>query len=188
VKAVRKRWVDYWAPLKKAANDAWKQVVAKEKEGTDVVDRAEAVVKSKVLAWQSAERQRAEAEQRRLQAEADWKARVEQDRLLKKADQVKTPEKKEEYRQAAAAVVAPVVTVDAAAADASGAATRTTYKAVLVDLLAIVRASSEGNATAMSLLALDQRAADQFARATKGRVAIPGLRFEAVESLSIRTA
>lgn len=186
IKGIRSRWVAYWKPLKEAANLAWKGIVAKEKEGTDVVDQAEQIVKGKVLAWQQAERARAEAEQRRLQAEADAKARAEQERLLKLADTRKTEEKKEEYRQAAAAVVAPVVTVAVPVADAAGSSTRKTYKAVLVNKDALIAASAPGTVAA-SFLAFDQKAADAFARSTKGAVPVAGVRFEEVESLSVRS-
>jgi hypothetical protein len=186
IKGIRNRWVAYWAPLKKAANEAWKGIVAKEKEGTDAVDAAERLVKAKVLAWQQAERAKAEAEQRRLQAEADAKARAEQERLLKLAEQRKTPEKQEEYRQAAAAVVAPVVTVSAPVADAAGTSTRKTFKAVLVDKDALIKAATPGS-VASTMLVFDQRVADAFARSTKGAVAVPGVRLDEVESLSVRS-
>ena len=70
-------------------------------------------MKQAVITFQEAERVKAEAEQRRLQSEADAKARAEQERLLKLAEQRKTPEKQAEYREAAAAVIAPKVVVEA---------------------------------------------------------------------------
>ncbi len=228
MKGVRARWVAYWGPLKKAANETWKGIVAKEKAGTDIVDLAESIAKAKVLAWQQAERAKAEAEQRRLQAEADERARKERERAeaaarlqrekeaaaQREADEARRKaaeatnaaerdrlQREAEKRQAAAngaaakaalkddqaaAVVAPVVTVTAAAATASGTATRKTYKAVLVDKAALV-ASAATNPTAASLLTFNQATADAFARATKGAVAVPGVRFEAADSLSVRS-
>lgn len=71
-------------------------------------------IKGKIGAWQEQERQKAEELQRKLQAEADAKARAEQEKLLKKAESMKTPEKQEQYREAAAAVVVPTITIQAA--------------------------------------------------------------------------
>lgn len=187
IKGLRKRWTDYWTPLKTAANATWKAIVAKEKEGTDVVDRAEATVKQKVLSWQSAERVKAEAEQRRLQAIADEQARRERERLEKEAAKLKTPEKRAERMEAAAAVVAPVVTIAPQVAEAASTSTRSTWKAEVSDMAALIAAAVPGSVAA-SLLAFDQKAGDAFARATKGRTPVAGVRFVAVESLSVRAA
>ena len=184
IKGMRKKVVDWFAPMKSAAAAAHKAIVAREKEITDVADQAEQVVKVKVMSWQQAERAKAESEQRRLQAEADERARIERARLAKEAAKLKTPELREGRLEAAAAVVAPVVTVAAPVASAAGTSVRKTWRAVLVskDLLA-----NAGTATAASLLIFDQKAADAFARATKGSVPVPGVRFEEVESLSVRS-
>jgi len=87
--------------------------------------------------------------------------------------------------QTAAAVVAPVIDVAAPAATAADTSTRKTYRAVLVDKAALIRAAVPGS-VAESLLAFDQSAADAFARATKGAANVPGIRFEAVDGLSVR--
>jgi hypothetical protein len=186
IKTIRKRWTNYWEPLKKAANESWKAIVAKEKEGTDVADEAERIAKGKVLAWQQAEARRAAAEQARLQAEADEKARKERDRLEKEAAKLKTPELRQERLEAAASIVAPVVTITAPTATAAGTSVRKTWKAELVDIGKLIEAAP-GNATAASLLVFNEQAANAFARATKGNVAIPGVRFSEVESLSVRS-
>lgn len=70
-------------------------------------------IKGKVIAWTEAERAKAEAEQRRLQAIADEQARKERERLEKEAAKLKTPEKREERLEQAAQVIAPVVQVAA---------------------------------------------------------------------------
>ena len=75
------------------------------------------VVKSAIIQWQEAERLKAEALQRKLQAEADAKAERERQALLKKAEAVKTPELKESYREQAAQVATPTVAVEAPKSD-----------------------------------------------------------------------
>ena len=90
LKGVRKRWVEYWRPIKAAAHDAWKRITAKEREGTDLIDSAERRVKAKVLDWREAERRKAEEQRAKLQAIANEKARREKARLEREAAALKT--------------------------------------------------------------------------------------------------
>ena len=184
VKGVRAAWVAYWKPIKDAAAAAHKGICAKEKEGTEIVDKAETIVKSKLLTWQQAERAKAEAEQRRLQAIADECARKTRERMERDAARLKSIELKQERLAQADAVVAPVVAVVADTATA-GCSVSVTWKAELVDLDALIAAASPGS-TAASMLCFEQRAADSFAKATKGKVQVPGVRFVAVETMSVK--
>lgn len=182
IKAVRKQWTDYWGPVKESAHNAWKGIVGKEKEGTDICDRADATVRSKVSAWQVRERAKAEAEQRRLQAEADERARKERERAEKEAAKLKTPELREQRLQEGAAIQAPAVTV--AVPTMAGAGMRSTWKAEAVDMAALIAAAVPGSVAA-SLLMVNQRAADAFARSTKGAVPVPGIKFLEVAGVSL---
>lgn len=185
LKGIRSKWVAYWKPLKEAAKAAHSAICGKENEGTAIIDQAETAVKGKVLAWQQAERAKAEEAQRKAQAEADEAARRERERLEKEAARLKTPEKKQERLEQAAAVAAPVVTVAAPVVTAAGTSTRSTFKAECVDLPALIAAAVPGSVAA-SFLVFDQKAADAFARATKGKTPVAGVRFREVESLSVR--
>ncbi len=184
IKAIRKRWTDYWAPVKASAHEAWKGIVAKEKAGTDICDRAEQTAKTKALAWAQAEQEKQAAEQRKLQAQADEAARRERERLEREAAKLKTPEKIQERLEQAAAVQAPVITLQTPTAGVKGASTRTTWKARVVDMSALIAAATPGSVAA-SLLAVNQSAADAFARSTKGAVPVPGIEFYPVSGLSI---
>ena len=185
LKGIRRKWCDYWKPLKDAAKAAHSAICGKENEGTAIIDDAERTVKGKVLAWQQAERAKADEAQRKAQAEADEAARRERERLEKEAARLKTPEKKQERLEQAAAVAAPVVMVAAPVVTAAGTATRSTFKAECVDLAALIAAAVPGSLAA-SFLVFDQKAADAFARATKGKTPVAGVRFREVESLSVR--
>lgn len=79
----------------------------------DPLTRDHKAIKGRIIAWQEAERRKAEEAQRKLQAEADAKAERERQALNKKAEAVKTQEKKEMYREQAAAVIAPTIAVEA---------------------------------------------------------------------------
>jgi autotransporter translocation and assembly factor TamB len=79
---------------------------------TDPLDASYKKLKGKIMVFETAKVQAAEAEARRLQAIADEKARQEQAALLKKADKLnpeKSAEKIEALREQAAAVQAPVI-------------------------------------------------------------------------------
>jgi hypothetical protein len=181
IKTVRAAWCKYWEPLKRSANEAWKGIVAKEKEGTEHIDKAEEVVKRKVLAWQNEERIKAEAEQRRLQAIADEQARKERERLEAQAAKLKTPEKAQERLEQAAAVVAPVITVAAPVMQG----TRSTWKAQLVSIQELIKAAVPGS-VAESMLAFNDSAANSLARSKKGAVNVPGIKFVEEFGLSVR--
>ena len=184
VKTWRKRWVEYWRDLKENAAKAHKDICAKEKEGTEPIDRAEMMVKGKVIDWQRAEQAKAEAEQRRLQAIADEQARKERERLEAQAAKLKTPEKQAERLEQAASIVAPVVTV-APDIKTAGSSITTTWKAELVSLSAL--SGLPVGDMRLSFLVFDQSGADKFAKATKGTIKVPGVKFVPVQGLSVRS-
>jgi hypothetical protein len=95
-------------------------------------------LKDKIMAWQDREAEKAAAEQRRLQAIADEKARREREALEKRAAEAKKPETVEKYQEAAAAVVAPVVTVEAPRA--SGIKIAKVWKVVRMDAATFLKA------------------------------------------------
>ncbi len=106
----------------------------------DPMERDRKTIKGKVIAWQEAERKKAEEIQRGLQAEADEKARKEREALLKKAKSVKTPEKKEAYQEQAASVIAPTVHVEA---PKSGLRTARAWKVKKIELGVFFKALAE---------------------------------------------
>ena len=85
VKAKRKAIVDYFADMKEAAHSAWKKVVAAEKAETDKLDAFEVAAKRAILGFDKAEEEKRIAEQRRLQAIADEKARKEREKAEQEA-------------------------------------------------------------------------------------------------------
>lgn len=184
-KVWRQKWVAYWNIPKTAAHEAWKSLVGKEKEGLDIFDQAEYVAKTKALTWKQAEDQKAAEQQRKLQAIADEKARRERERLEKEAAALKTPELKEARLEQAAAVEAPVITVASPTIDIAGASSRKTWKAELVEVKDLIASAVPGS-VASSFLEFNQQAANNFARSTKGKVPVAGVRFYEVEGMSIR--
>lgn len=185
IKAVRSKWVAYWLPLKSKAHAAWKEVVAREADGLRICDDAERMAKVKAITWKQGQDRKAEEERIRLQAKADEDARREKERLEREAEKLKTPELKEARLEEAAGIQAPVITIASPVADVEGASARKTWKAELVDMDALIAAASPGSVAA-SFLQFNEQAANNFARSTKGKVEVAGIRFFEEEGLSIR--
>jgi len=185
----RKSAVAYFRPQKEAAKKSHEIACANEKAFLVKYDAILSRIDNTVLDYNAAQERLARAEQARLQAIADEAARKERERLEKKAAkaETKSPEKAEALRQQAAEVIpAPVVVVPQAEKTA-GESTRTTYKARLVSLADLIAAAAGGNMTAVSMITLDDKAANAFARATKGKIPVPGIEFSAEKTLVQRT-
>jgi len=121
-------------------------------------------IKRKIGDWEAEKRRRAAEEQRRLQAEADEKARKEREALERKAQAMKTEAKREEYRERAEMVSAPVVAVTPE--KTSGVKLRESWRFAIEDAAAIPR----------EYLVPDEKAIGAVVRAMKGRTNIPGVR------------
>lgn len=175
VKAAQKRVADLFAPMKAKAHAAWKEITVTETATLDPLKVAEKAVKAKMLDYHEAQERIRRAEQRRLQAEADERARREREALERKAASMKTEAKQEEYREAAASVQAPVVQVATVAPVVKGQSIRKAWKARL-DSLSVLTGIPEGDVR-LSFVTFDQSAANRFAAATKGAVGVAGVTF-----------
>lgn len=186
VKTVAKRITDFFRPMKQAADESKRKILDAEKQLAEPLATAEKLAKEVLLKYQLAEEEKRVAEERRLQAEAEEKARKERERLEKEAAKLKTPELKEERLAQAAAVVAPVVTVESRV-QTSGSSLRSTWKANLVDMNALIQAAAGGNDLAKSFLMFNDKVADSFARNTKGAMACPGIEWKEEKGLAVST-
>jgi len=185
LKDAQKKVTDFFSPIKKKAHDAWKSITAKESEVLTPLKDAENTVKGKMLTYQRQEEEKRQAEQRRLQAEADERARKDRERLLKHAESLKTPEKQEEYRQAAEEVQAPVVTVQSEAPRVAGISTRKTWKAEVINKKAFVEAALKDD-NLLAFLEIDMSKMNKLAAATKGQISYPGIKFFEEQTLASR--
>lgn len=184
VRVVRDQWAAFWRPLKGKAYASWKELVAREKEVLDVCDAAERLVKGKAGAWYQEQERKRQAEQARLQAEADERYRREQERLRRAAEKLKTPELREQRLAEAEYIPPPVVTVPQVD-QADGVAVRKTWRAEVVDMAALIAAATPGSVAA-SFLCVNQKVADSFARSTRGSVVVPGVQFIEESTLAVR--
>lgn len=79
----------------------------------DPLKASKRTIRDAIVAYQTEQQRIAEERQRKLQAEADEKARKERERLEAQSAKYKTPEKQAAKLEEAAAVIAPTVTVTA---------------------------------------------------------------------------
>jgi len=140
------------------------------------LDESRMTIRNKVLQWQEVERKKAEELQRKLQAEADEKARRERARLEAEAAKLKTPEKREERLEQAAAVVAPVVHVEQPKVGMRGVAR--VWKVMAVDQDAFYAALATDKSL-RGYVEVDQ-VRMQRAKAANPAIEIPGVKFELV--------
>lgn len=185
VKRGQETVTEYFKKSKSLTYASWKEVCRQESDLLDPLKAAEKRVKLTVTTYDDEEKDRRLAEQRRLQAEADERARKEREKLAREAAKLKTPELREERLEAAAAVTAPVVMV-AAPEKQKGEASRQTWHMRLTDKVALIQEAANGNELAASLLEFNQSAGDQLARTIKGNVTIKGVAMYAKTSLSVR--
>lgn len=176
IKARRAEVVEFFRDTKEKAHAAWKAIVAQEKSFTDRLDGAERKIKAAVMSYDREQEAIRQAEQRRLQAEADEAARRERERLEKQAAKLKTPEKREAVLEQAAMVAAPVIQLAPVAPKVEGVSVRKTWKARVVDEAKIPR----------EFLMVNERALDAYAKATKGKMQVAGVEFYEAETMAVR--
>ena len=175
IKSWQRKVTDWFKPSIDAAHRAHKAIVAQKRTMTDRLDVCETDIKKAITGYDRDQEQIRMAEQRRLQAIEDEKARKEKERLLKRAAKLKTEEKKEEALEQAAEVAAPVVQV-VAPQKQKGESTSKKWMARVVDKEAVPR----------EWLIINEKALNAFARSTKGSTKVAGVEFYAESVLSVR--
>lgn len=130
-------------------------------------------LKGKVIVWQQKIEAEAKAEERRLQAIEDERARKEKAALEKRAAELKTPEKKEAALEAAAAVTAHTVTVQAPKAAVK---MQKRWAVKSVNLAAFLQACiADGNLLGYVTIDMNKLAR---AKSANTMLTIPGVEFE----------
>ena len=172
---------DTFRPIISAANLTWKGALAEEKKHLEPLQKAEALVKSKMLEWMQ------EQERARREAEAKLQARAERERqeALAKAEAVRANGKEaraEKYEEKAAAIVAPQLS---SSFDKGSVSVRKTYKAEVVNLIELVKAVGERKVPLMALEA-NLPFLNIQARAMRETLNYPGVRVAVEDSLSSR--
>lgn len=174
IKGAQKRVVEFFAPMVKANLDATRATNAAKAQVLDPLIEAEGTIKTKQLAWSIAQERIRVAEEARLNAIEQERARKERETLLKKAAAIKSPEKAEALREQAQNVQINTVTVASIAPEVKGQSIRKTWRARVIDPKAAVTALMQFPDWA-AYIEINQGQLDKFAARTKGAVKMAGV-------------
>ncbi len=182
IKALRKRVGEFFDPHIKRAHEAHKALV-QSKSGADMpLVQAENACKLALLAYQQQE----ERQRREEQAKAEELARKEREKLearAAKAEAAGKVEKAAALQAVAETVAAPVIARQVPAV--SGISTRTTYGALVVDKMELVKAVAAGTVPLMALHA-NEPFLNQQARALKEELCYPGVKVVTQQGIASR--
>lgn len=185
LKSSQKKVLDFFSPMKKKAHETWKAICLREKQIIEPIQKCETTIKQKMVHYQAAEEQRRQAEEQRLQAEAEARAEKERQRKLKEAEKLKTPELKDQRITEAESIEAPVITVQPETPKVSGISTRRTWKAKITDKKAFLKAAIK-DSNLLGFITIEQTKLDKIAQATQGELNYPGIEFYEHTSIASR--
>ena len=183
VKAVRKTISDFFAPLKKAANEAHRKLTAAEADADRPLREAETSVKGLMVAWEGERERIRQAEQRRIQeenrrAQEAARKKAEEETLAKAIAAEEAGNRQEAAKLLDAPVEAPapppVAILRPAAPRVAGISFSETWSAQVDDLKVLAAAVAAGVVPAQAiepnLVFLNGQA-----RVLKGDLRIPGV-------------
>ncbi len=174
---IEKKIKEFWAPEKEMASKLHKSLVAKEKAMLAPVEEEKSAKVQSMRKWaDEQERLRREAQ---AKAEAEAKKAAEEAALAQAVALEESGDKDAAESVLATPVTAPPVYVPKSTPGGYGQFTRKSWKAEVVDLLALVKAVAAGQAPIQAIQA-EAVFLNQQARSLKSAKAYPGVR--AVES------
>ena len=216
VVAMRRQIVDYHKPLKDKAHQAHKAICDAEAGMLKPIADAEAILKRGIGAWEMEQRRIEEEARRKAEEEARRAAEVERQRLALELEKARLAAEEAALVAAAEAEAAgastdainaileqpdavveemqavlaqPVIAVAIPAAPtyerAAGVSVAKTYRAEVVDIRKLAAAVGAG-LWPVNLIEANQPALNAMARASKGSIQIPGVRF--VEDATVRSS
>ena len=182
-----RRVEEVFGPIVKKAHETWREAIEQKKKIEAPALEAEQALKTGMGRW--------EETQRRLAQAAEAKAAVERERLEDEARLAAAieAEVRGDIEQATRVMTAPTppmpLIVPPAIAPpppkAEGITFRTTYRAEVVDLKALVQAVAGGQVP-LAYVEANQSALNQAARALKEELAVPGVRVIAERGATVR--
>lgn len=182
ISELRKKIEAHHKPIKQSIDAAKKVVLDQEKKLLAPLDSAEAIYKAKYAKWYGEEQERQRQERLRLEAEARKK---EEDRMLAEAAALQKAGRKDEAR---ALLEEPPPDIQVKMPDAEpvkGLSPTRSWKAEVTDLHKLICAIAEDKSF-VNLVGPMMVELNALARATKGAIALPGVRFFQEVSVSRR--
>jgi len=172
---LRREIVAHHEPIKRSAHAAWQQVIAAEKKLLDPVAEAERLYKAAIAAYETEQRRLAEEARARAEAEARRLAEEQRERDLEQAE-AQGADAEEIQAMCDAPLVVEHAPVETTFQPARGVSVASTWKGDVTSLETLVRAIAAGKAN-ISLVMANETAINQLARATRGTLQVPGIRF-----------
>jgi hypothetical protein len=174
--ALKAEIVDHHAEMKSRSYEAWRSVIAAEKVLLDPVTEAERIYKNRLGAYQTEQERIAAAAREQAEAEARaWAAKQRESEI----EQAEAAGADPEEVAALCAEPLPVVIAEpppSSFTKAAGISTANNWKGECVSLPQLVRAIADSKAN-IGLVMANETAINQLARATRGTLAVPGIRF-----------
>ena len=173
---------EFFAPMKKAAHEAHKNICDREKAMLDPLKKAEATVKSIMGNWVMEQERIRRAEEERLRKQAEEEAARKLEEAIKLEEQGKS--KEAEAAASTAAVIDTVAKNIAVVTDkpkADGVSTTTDWEITSIDSN-IVPCTIGG----INIRPVDEAAVKRLIKASNGTIEIPGVKFKAVTRMTFR--
>ena len=184
IKGLAKRLDTDRKSITKPIDDLKAEVMDFYRPATTALTDAETLIKKAINAYDH-EQDRIRRAQEAAAAEAARKEREKLEAQAAKAEAAGKTERAELLQERAASVVAAPVAI-AEPPKVEGVSKRVTYKAVVVDVMALVKAVAAGTVP-VTVLVPDQAALNRMANALKGQLNYPGVTVEAETVISSRS-
>ncbi len=182
VKRMQKKVEEYWEPMRVSTKQAYDDILAHKKEMLDPLKKAEQILKGKMRCYlleQERKRKEQEETMRKLaEAEADKKIQE----AIDASDSGDTAAA--EFAMAEAEVYDTAAATSAIVKQmpkANGVSTSKTWKITAIDS-SVVPVSFGG----MELRPVDEKLVMSLIKASKGRIVIPGVKYEETVTISVR--
>lgn len=173
---------EFFAPMKKAAHEAHKNICDREKAMLDPLRKAEAAIKSTMSNWVMEQERIRRAEEERLRKQAEAEAARKLEEAIKLEEQGKS--KEAEAVASTAAVIDTAAKNIAVVADkpkANGVSTTTDWEITDIDSN-LVPCTFGG----INIRPVDTAAVKRLIKASNGTAEIPGIKYKAVARMTFR--
>jgi hypothetical protein len=184
IKTLRKKIAESLDPVIAKAHEAHKASVKLKKDHEAPLIQAEGLLKQRIGSYHDELERLRRLEEARLAKEAkerEEEARLEEAAALEAAGETEEAEKL--LNDPPPPLPPPVAAVEQP--KVAGVTHKVLYEAELFDLDKLIAAAhADPKSTARQLLAFDQKAANQMARASKGHLNVPGVRVKSKRSVS----
>ncbi len=182
VKAAQKKVEDYWEPMRKSTYEAYKAVTDHKKEMLDPLKNAETILKRKIGVYQMEQERKRREEEERLRKLAEEEANRKLEEAVK-AEANGDLESAEYAMAEAEALDSMSVNVQMEKPKVSGVSTTKTWEIVDINPKD-VPISIAG----VEIRPVDRAAILRLIKATKGQIAIPGVKYKETVSVAVRAS